>query len=215
MKPKLPVTQTPSGRPVVLTSERQRLAEQHLLKSDRVMARLVRKHGNCRIFTRAFRPFHALTTAIISQQLSVKAAETIASRVALHAPRPFEPDSILAVAPESMRAAGLSGAKAKYIHGLARRVGDGSLDFGQIRKLHDETAIAALTAVPGIGRWTAEMFLIFTLRRPDVLSLGDAGLNRAVRLLYGDDAGIQGIAERWRPYRSVACWYLWQHLDSN
>ena len=215
MKPKLPPTQTPVGRPVVLTSERQRLAEQHLLKSDRVMAKLVRKHGNCRIVTRSFRPFHALTTAIISQQLSVKAAETIASRVAIHAPRPFEPDSILTVAPESLRAAGLSGAKAKYIHGLARRVEDGSLDFVQIRKLHDEAAIAALTAVPGIGRWTAEMFLIFTLKRPDILSLGDAGLSRAVRVLYGDTADMQHVAERWRPYRSVACWYLWKHLDSN
>lgn len=214
MKTKAPQIETPAGRPVVLTSERQRLAEQHLLKSDRVMAKLVRKHGSCRLGNRAFHPFHALTTAIISQQLSVKAAETIASRVAIHASRPFEPASILAVAPESLRAAGLSGAKAKYIHGLARRVEDGSLNFGQIRKLHDEAAIVALTEVPGIGRWTAEMFLIFTLKRPDILSLGDAGLSRAVRLLYGDSAEMSHVAERWRPYRSVACWYLWQHLDS-
>jgi len=215
MKAKVPATETPVGRPVVLTGERQRLAEQHLLKSDRVMAKLVRRHGNCRIVTRAFRPFHALTTAIISQQLSVKAAETIASRVALHAPRPFEASSILAVAPESLRAAGLSGAKVKYIHGLARLVVKESLDFVRIRKLHDEAAMAALTEVPGIGRWTAEMFLIFTLKRPDVLSLGDAGLSRAVRLLYGDAADLQRVAEGWRPYRSVASWYLWQHLDSN
>jgi len=205
----------PAGRPIVLTRERQLVAEQHLLRSDRVMAKLVRQHGNCRLGTRAFRPFHALTTAIISQQLSVKAAETIASRVALHAPRPFEPTSILAVAPDSLRAAGLSGAKAKYIHGLARLVEEGNLDFLQIRKLHDEAAIAALTEVPGIGRWTAEMFLIFTLKRPDILSLGDAGLSRAVRVLYGEGADMQRVAERWRPFRSVASWYLWQHLDSN
>ena len=215
MKQKIADTPMPARRPLLLTAERQRLAEQHLLKSDRVMARLVRKLGNCSLGSRAFRPFHALTTAIISQQLSVKAAETIASRVAIHAPRPFEPDAILAVAPESLRAAGLSGAKTKYIHGLARRVEDGSLDFARIRKLHDEAAIAALTEVPGIGRWTAEMFLIFTLKRPDILSLGDAGLSRAVRILYGDTADMQHIAERWRPYRSVACWYLWKHLDSN
>jgi len=208
-------TEMPAGRPVVLTRERQLLAEQHLLKSDRVMAKLVRKHGSCRLGPRAFQPFHALTTAIISQQLSVKAAETIASRVANHAPRPFQPNSILTVAPELLRAAGLSGAKAKYIHGLARRVEDGSLNFVRIRKLHDEAAIAALTELPGIGRWTAEMFLIFTLKRPDILSLGDAGLSRAVRVLYGDAADMQRVAERWRPYRSVACWYLWQHLDSN
>lgn len=205
----------PAGRPAVLTSERLRLAEQHLLKADRVMAKLVRLHGGCRIGNREFRPFHALTTAIISQQLSVKAAETIASRVALHAPRPFEPMSLLAAAPDVLRSAGLSAAKAKYIHGLARRVEDGSLDFAQVRKLGDEAAIAALTEVPGIGRWTAEMFLIFTLKRPDILSLGDAGLNRAVRLLYGEAGDMQRLAERWRPYRSVACWYLWKHLDSN
>ncbi|MCX7174276.1 MAG: DNA-3-methyladenine glycosylase 2 family protein [Proteobacteria bacterium] len=215
MKTKIPATEIPAGRPVVLTGERQRLAEQHLLKSDRVMAKLVRTHGNCKIGSRAFRPFHALTTAIISQQLSVKAADTIAARVALHAPRPFEPAAILAVAPESLRAAGLSGAKARYIHGLAQRVEDGSLNFPKIRKLHDEAAIAALTEVPGIGRWTAEMFLIFTLKRPDILSLGDAGLWRAVRLLYGEAADMQVVAERWRPYRSVACWYLWRSLDND
>ncbi|MFA6311991.1 MAG: DNA-3-methyladenine glycosylase 2 family protein [Sterolibacterium sp.] len=214
MKEKKSVPEMPSARPLVLTGDRRRQAERHLLKSDRVMAKLVRTHGNCQIGNRAFQPFHALTTAIIGQQLSVKAADTIAARVALHAPRPFEPGSILAVAPEALRAAGLSTAKARYIHGLARRVEDGSLDFPRIRKLHDEAAIAALTEVPGIGRWTAEMFLIFTLKRPDILSLGDAGLSRAVRLLYGDKADMQRVAERWRPYRSVASWYLWQHLDS-
>lgn len=199
---------------MVLTSDRRRLAEQHLLKADRVMAKLVRTHGNCKIGARPFQPFHALTTAIISQQLSVKAADTIAARVALHAPCPFEPAALLAVAPDALRAAGLSTAKARYIQGLARRVEDGSLDFPGIRKLHDDAALAALTEVPGIGRWTAEMFLIFTLKRPDILSLGDAGLSRAVRLLYGDKADMQRIAERWRPYRSVASWYLWRHLDS-
>lgn len=215
MKPELCGSQIPAGRPAVLTREGQLIAEQHLRKADRVMAKLVRKHGPCKLGGRAFRPFHALTTAIISQQLSVKAAETIALRVAVHAPRPFEPDSLLKVAPEALRAAGLSGAKTKYIHGLARLVEEGNLDFLQIRKLHDEAAIAALTAVPGIGRWTAEMFLIFTLKRPDVLSLGDAGLSRAVRLLYGEDADMERVAERWRPFRSVASWYLWQHLDTN
>lgn len=215
MKQKESATTMPAGRPVVLTGERKRLAERHLLKADRVMAKLVRTHGNCKIGSRAFQPFHALTTAIISQQLSAKAADTIAARVALRAPRPFEPGPILAVAPEALRAAGLSAAKARYIHGLARRVEDGSLDFPQLRKLHDEAAIAALTEVPGIGRWTAEMFLIFTLKRPDILSLGDAGLSRAVRLLYGDKADMQRVAECWRPYRSVASWYLWRHLDAN
>ena len=201
-------------RPVVLTDERKCLAEQHLLKSDRIMAKLVRAHGSCQLGKRAFQPFHALTNAIISQQLSVKAADTIASRVVLLAPRPFSPTSILAVSPEALRAAGLSSAKGRYIQGLAQRVEDGTVDFDHIRKLHDDAAITTLTEIPGVGRWTAEMFLIFTLKRPDVLSLGDAGLSRAVRLLYGETAEMERVAERWRPYRSVACWYLWRHLDA-
>ncbi|MFA7322125.1 MAG: hypothetical protein WC000_11730 [Dokdonella sp.] len=156
-----------------------------------------------------------MTSAIISQQLSAKAAATIAARVAQLAPRPFTAEAMLSVAAENLRAAGLSSAKTRYIHELARRVVDDDLDFGRIRKLGDEAAIAALTEVPGIGRWTAEMFLIFTLRRPDILSLGDAGLARSVRLLYGEMAEMQRVAERWRPYRSVACWYLWRHLDND
>lgn len=215
MSPNKPASATSSQRPVVLTSSRLRQAEQHLLKSDRVMAKLVQAHGVCKLGTRAYQPFHALTTAIISQQLSTKAAATIASRVALLTSRPFEAGALLALAPETLRAAGLSGSKARYIHELARRVEDGSLNFMQIRKLSDEAVIAALTEVPGIGRWTAEMFLIFTLKRPDVLSPGDAGLSRAVRLLYGEAADMLRIAERWRPYRTVACWYLWRHLDAD
>lgn len=210
-----PAANSSTQRPAVLTGARLRLAEQHLSKSDRVMAKLVRTHGNCKLGGRAYQPFHALTTAIISQQLSTKAAATIAGRVALLAPRPFEPGEVLKVAPEALRAAGLSAAKSRYIHELARRIEDGSLNFPQIRKLGDEAAIAALTEVPGIGRWTAEMFLIFTLKRPDILSLGDAGLVRATRLLYGETGEMQVIAERWRPYRSVACWYLWRHLDND
>jgi len=202
-------------RSLVLTPARLRLAEQHLSRTDRVMAKLVRTHGNCRLDAKKARPFHALTSAIISQQLSTKAAATIAGRVAQQAARPFTAEAMLALEPEVLRAAGLSTAKTRYIHELARRVVQGHLDLASIRKLDDEAVIAALTEVPGIGRWTAEMFLIFTLRRPDILSLGDAGLSRSVRLLYGETAQMQRVAERWRPYRSVACWYLWRHLDNN
>lgn len=201
-------------RPVILRGAKLRVAEQHLLKSDGVMAKLVRKHGNCKLGTRGFQPFHALTTAIISQQLSVKAAHTIASRVAQHAARPFDAQAMLRLDPELLRGAGLSAAKVRYILELARRTQDGAINFAQIRKDNDDAAIAALTEVPGIGRWTAEMFLIFTLKRPDILALGDAGLARAVRLLYGETAEMQAVAERWRPYRSVASWYLWRHLDA-
>ncbi len=214
MKPDRPTLNPPTKRPLVLTSERLRAAERHLGKSDRVMAKLVRTHGNCRLAGRAFQPFHALTEAIISQQLSAKAADTIAARVAQLTARPFVASAMLAVPADSLRAAGLSSAKVRYILGLARRVEDGALNFPHLRRQTDDAVMATLTAVPGIGRWTAEMFLIFTLKRPDILSLGDAGLYRAVRQLYGDGADFENLAEPWRPYRSVASWYLWKHLDS-
>jgi len=214
MNPDRSTLNASASRPLVLTGERLRAAERHLGKSDRVMAKLVRAHGQCKLARRPFLPFHALTTAIISQQLSVKAADTIAARVAQLTMRPFVASSVLAVPADSLRAAGLSSAKVRYIHGLARWVEDGALDFQKLRRQTDEGVLAALTAVPGIGRWTAEMFLIFSLKRPDILSLGDAGLSRAVRLLYGDAADIEKLAEPWRPYRSVASWYLWQHLDT-
>ena len=125
-KMKLQPAADPSAqRAVALTNARLRLAEQHLLKSDRVMAKLVPAHGHCKLGARGFQPFHALTTSIISQQLSAKAAATIAARIALLAPRPFEPGPILAIAVESLRSAGLSSAKARYILELARRVEDG------------------------------------------------------------------------------------------
>ena len=107
----------------------------------------------------------------------------------------------------------VSAAKSRYIVELAQRVTDGRLDFDALLSQTDDAVIDALTELPGIGRWTAEMFLIFSLKRPDVLALGDAGLQRAARDLYGEDADLESIGQSWRPYRSVASWYLWRHLD--
>jgi DNA-3-methyladenine glycosylase II len=196
-----------------LSARTMRAAEKHLSQSCDVMARLVTVHGPCPIAACEFLPFQTLATSIISQQLSAKAADTIERRV-LSIVSSFTPDGFLTVPLEALRGAGLSSAKARYIIELSQRVNNGQLDFGALLEQADDDVIAALVELPGIGRWTAEMFLIFGLRRPDVLALGDAGLQRAARLLYGEDADLESVGQSWRPYCSVASWYLWRHLDA-
>lgn len=197
---------------MTLSNDVMRTAEVHLGLSCEVMAGLVARHGPCTLLERDFSPFVVLSSSIIGQQLSAKAAETIKRRVWDLVPQ-FTPRELLAVPADSLRGAGLSASKAKYITELARRIEDGRFDFTALSSLDDESAISALTNLPGVGRWTAEMFLIFGLGRPDIMSLGDAGLQRAARLLYGGTASLEAISERWRPYRSLASWYLWRHLD--
>lgn len=177
------------------------------------MARLVVAHGRCRLVERDFLPFQTLAGSIISQQLSVKAADTIKRRVLEIVPS-FTPEGFLSVSFEALRGAGLSTPKIRYIVELSHRVNDGRLHFDALARQPDDDVIAALAALPGIGRWTAEMFLIFGLKRPNVLALGDAGLQRAARLLYGEDAELEIISRAWQPYCSVASWYLWRHLDA-
>ena len=126
----------------------------------------------------------------------------------------FDPEGFLGASPEALRQAGLSAAKIRSVRDLAARVTDGQLELAALVQLSDEDAIAELTAVSGIGRWTAEMFLIFGLSRPNVLALNDAGLRRAARLLYGNDATLEALGKLWEPYCSVASWYLWRHLDA-
>lgn len=198
----------------ILSAKVVREAEDRLSLSGDIMARLIVAHGTCQLATRKLHPFPTLVTSIMSQQLSAKAAATIKQRVSKLVPV-FSPSSFLAVPVDALFKAGLSRAKAKYIVELATRVIDGRLEFTTLRRQSDETVITALTELPGIGRWTAEMFLIFGLKRPDVLALGDAGLGRAVRLLYGGTAKLESVAQAWQPYRSVASWYLWAHLDAN
>nr|WP_311463986.1 DNA-3-methyladenine glycosylase 2 family protein [uncultured Ottowia sp.] len=176
------------------------------------MAGLIHTHGPCCLADREFRPFQSLANSIISQQLSAKAAGTIERRVQAIVPS-LTPAGFLAVQPEALRAAGLSSAKARYIIELAQRVSDGRLNLEAMQEAPDADVIAALVDIPGIGQWTAEMFLIFGLRRPDVLSLGDAGLQRAARLLFGDDVELDHVGQAWQPFRSVASWYLWRTLD--
>jgi DNA-3-methyladenine glycosylase II len=195
-----------------------RQAEKHLTAADPIMQRLIAKHGHCPLAEREFEPFHMLANSIISQQLSTKAAATIKQRVGMLLGVPFQTSKVLSMPIEDLRAAGLSQAKTRYIRELAAHVKDGRLDFEGIVALDDEAVIEQLVVVPGIGRWTAEMFLLFGLKRLDVLALGDAGLQRAARNLYGKrritKTLLPRVAEPWRPYRSIASWFLWRSLGS-
>ena len=169
--------------------------------------------------TRRIDRFAMTVRSIVSQQLSVKAASTIHGRleVALAAGR-VTPAAILALEGDRMRACGLSWAKVASVRDLAAKVSDGTLALESLDSLDDAQVIESLTTVRGIGRWSAEMFLIFRLGRPDILPVGDVGVQRAMRKLYGlrkhpSPARMTALARPWRPYRSVACWYLWRSLD--
>lgn len=191
-----------------------------IARRDPVLRDLIRRHGRCGLAeARHAEPFRALLHAIVSQQLSVKAAATIAGRVdALLGGSPT-PGGVALVSDAQLRAAGLSGQKARYVRDLARRIEEGSLRLERLDAMGDEEVIAELTCVTGIGRWTAEMFLMFRLRRPDVLPVGDLGIVKAIKAAYRlratpTPARMLRLGEAWRPYRSVACWYLWASLDN-
>lgn len=166
--------------------------------------------------------YQELVESIISQQLSVKAAATITRRFVASFDETFpQPESIVQKSTEELRAVGLSGQKAAYITDLAERVIDGRLHFANIQDMTNTDVITMLTAVKGIGEWTAHMFLIFSLGRLDVLAHGDLGVRNGVKALYGLDhvptpTEVIEIAEQqqWRPYESLACWYIWKSLDN-
>ncbi|WP_156782668.1 DNA-3-methyladenine glycosylase family protein [Acidihalobacter yilgarnensis] len=178
------------------------------------MAHLQTALGPCRLSVRPD-PFVTLCASIIGQQLSTRAAGTIRARLETLLGGPPTAVSLVAADVEALRGAGLSGGKVRYLQEIATRSLDGRLDFTALWTLPDTDALACLTEVPGIGRWTAEMFLIFGLGRLDVFAPGDAGLRRAIRTLYGDDAPPDAVSALWAPYRSVASWYLWQHIDTD
>lgn len=198
--------------PRVLTESSIRRAERKLREADPLMGRLVDRHGRCPLAAAPDKDrFSALALSIVSQQLSSKAAEAISRRL-LDLTGRLTARSLLDADEADLRLVGLSGSKTRYLRNLAAAVRSGSLDLEALCAMDDEAVVERLTSVSGIGLWTAQMFLIFTLKRPDVLSLGDAGLRRAARAIYG--AEIERVSDAWRPYRSVASWYLWRHLDS-
>lgn len=161
--------------------------------------------------------FAALVSAIVAQQISTRAAEAITSRLQALLGGALTPEALLAASDEDLRAAGLSRAKAIAVRQLAARAVSGDLAIEHLHQMDDEAIVAHLSRSRGIGRWTAEMFLIFALGREDVLPVGDLGLRTAIRRLYGGEidltpTGLMTLGERWRPYRSIATWYLWQSL---
>lgn len=189
--------------------------KEHLSK-DPIMLALIEKYGDLDL-TYESSPFDDLVYSIISQQLSDKAASTIAARFAkLVGETPFNPFKIQGIPESEMREVGISHSKIAYIKEVAQAVSEGRLDFGLMEKMDDEQVIFELTKVKGVGKWTAEMFLIFTLKREDVFSLGDAGLRRAVSNMYytspNDLEAIEKISLRWKPFRSFASRYLWKSL---
>ena len=188
--------------------------------------------------------FHSLAEAIVYQQLNGKAALTIFNRFAALAGNPLTPEGMLEVTPEQMRGAGLSKQKSSYLLDMAERAHSGALDFSRLSEMSEEEIIEHLTQVKGVGVWTAHMFLMFTLRRPDILPTGDFGIRMAmyknylekrakrsgtvvtikvkkksdkkpkkVKIILPTPGQMEKIAKRWEPYRSIACWYLWQSLD--
>jgi len=195
-----------------------------LREADPVMAALVDEHGAVvRRDLKRERPgdaYGTLVRSIVGQQLSTKAAATIYGRVLElfegHTPTP---EQLLKVSPDKLRSAGLSRAKVAYLRDLALHVEDGTLELQLLPDLPDEEVAAQLTAIKGLGQWTADMFLIFHLGRPDILPVGDQGIRRAIQVEYGlrklpDAARMRKIAKPWRPYRTLACLYLWSSLDN-
>jgi DNA-3-methyladenine glycosylase II len=198
----------------------------HLRSADPTMAELMDRFGHPeevlrRRGPRPADPYGALLRSIVGQQLSTKAALSIFNRLTdRFGGRTPTPKEVLADDPEELRAAaGLSRAKVSFLRSLAEHVLDGSLELERLDDLPDEEVIAELVAVRGLGMWSAHMFLMFHLRRPDVLPVGDLGIRRAFKERYGLDAlplpeEMERIAEPWRPYRTIACRFLWRALDA-
>jgi DNA-3-methyladenine glycosylase II len=194
-----------------------RKAVQHLKQSDPVLRAIMERVG-------AFKmnydepQFASLAEAIVYQQLHGKAAATIFKRLTDLTGLPLTPEGILKLSEQQMRGAGLSKQKLSYLRDLAAKTQSGELDFARLPEMPDEEVIKHLTAVKGIGVWTAHMFLMFSLRRPNVLPTGDYGIQAAIRKHYRKrkmpkPTQMEKIAKCWEPYRSVACWYLWRSLD--
>ncbi len=199
-------------------------ALRHLSSADPRLADLIQSVGPCRLGagSQPSGPFHtpgyfeALVESIVSQQLSVKASDTIFSRVvALGGGTLLPPAELLRVDEEKLRACGLSGSKVRFIRDLSTKILDGTLVLEELPAQGDEAVIDKLRCVKGIGRWTAEMFLMFRLGRPDVLPVADLGIQKGMKKLLGlrkdpTPERMVKLARPWRPYRSIACWYLWR-----
>lgn len=207
---------TPEAAPAVATPGYWRQACHHLAREDRILKRLIPRYGSASLESRGD-PFVTLARSIVGQQISVKAAQAVWDRFAAVAGH-VRPDAVLRLTDDAMRGAGLSRRKVSYLQDLARHFENGKIRVQDWAHLPDETIIGELVTIRGIGRWTAEMFLIFHLLRPDVLPLDDVGLVKAVSINYfsGETVSrseIREVAAGWAPWCSVATWYMWRSLD--
>ncbi len=194
-----------------------RKAVNHLKKADPILRAIIERVGPCRMEF-GLPEFSSLAEAIVYQQLNGKAAVTIFNRFAALAGEPLTPQGILKLSDEQLRSVGLSKQKSAYLKDLAAKAASGLLDFRRLHELTDDKVIEHLTQVKGVGVWTAHMFLMFSLRRPNVLPTGDYGVQVAIRKHYKKrklpkPKDMEKIAKAWEPYRSVACWYMWRSLD--
>ncbi|MDR3622272.1 MAG: hypothetical protein P4L85_23175 [Paludisphaera borealis] len=194
-------------------------AIRHLKRVDPRFKAVIQRVGPCGLAPREDR-FGALVTAIVSQQISTKAAASINERLHVLAGRPHDPRRLLELDETALRSVGLSGGKARYVLNVATAVADGSVPVDRFDdSWDDDRIIEALTSIKGVGVWTAHMFLIFVLNRPDVLPVGDLGVRAGLRDWHGlaelpKPSDCHALAEPWRPYRSVASWYLWRNGDA-
>ncbi len=205
-----------SALPQVLIPDYWEDACKHLSKKDRVMKRLIPQFGDARLQSRG-EAFTTLARSIVGQQISVKAAQTVWERFA-KLPRKMTPGSVLKLKVDDMRAAGLSTRKVEYLVDLALRFDSGAVHVEAWHEWEDEAIIAELVAIRGIGRWTADMFLIFYLMRPNILPLDDVGLINGISRNYFSGelvsrSDVREVAAAWAPYCSVATWYIWRSLD--
>ncbi len=192
-------------------------AKRALARRDPVMGAIMRSHPGVYMMVRG-EPFMTLARAICGQQISVKAAQSVWDRVCICLDQKITPQDVVAADRKNLRACGLSDRKTEYIADLAQHFVDGKIHARTWPQMSDEEIIAELTDVRGIGRWTAEMFLMFNLLRPDVFPLDDLGLQKGIRVSYfkGRKTSLKKmkkLGETWRPWRSVATWYLWRSLD--
>ena len=191
-------------------------ATRHLARRDKVLRKLIKAYPEADFVTRGD-AFQALARSIVGQQISVKAAESIWARFAAAAGK-VTPEDVRLLDEPALRACGFSGQKARYVRDLAGRFASGEIKPRRWARMADEAIIEELVEVKGIGRWTVEMFLIFHLKRPDVLPVDDLGLRRAMERQYNDGEELtrdemRTIAAPWSPYSSVGTWYLWRSLD--
>jgi len=194
-----------------------RKAINHLKKSDPILAAIIERIGPFRM-QYGEPTFHTLAESILYQQLNGKAAETIFNRFTALAGDPLTPQGILKLSDAQMRGVGLSRQKTAYLRDLSEKTKAGLLEFERMTDMSEDEVIAHLTQVKGIGVWTAQMFLMFSLHRPDILPTGDYGVQAAIKKHYKKrkwpkPAVMEKIAKPWVPYRSIACWYLWKSLD--